>query len=508
MMRKQFSTVFFILFACWLLLPGVALAAATLDEPPPTAVPAQTEGGTDADTPAEDEFNLPPEINSILASLGLYILTMFTLALGTEVAVDVVKQLFGLKSKPTAKDALKDFEALLPGSPDDFGISVEEQARLQRQIRDLQRVLAPVATAEAILTHLQAGDMKTAVEQLLQEAQVLAVDQTLDGVVQKHLHQATAVLAQKLALPAQLEQSVRFQIDQAIAQLDLSDVEQALRELVPRLQAELITTWIRAQLTELGAASQQTIQQQFHAVVLPQLANLGFRQEDETKLRRWLDEFLSDVENYAGHKVDIYLTSLNELLVGVERQRYLLQSPARRIWRRLCEIDNWFGAIFRRIEAFWNFMTGRTKETLADINNNQYVSNVYSLARVILELEQKHKDDGASRIYLIRTLSVIVGVALAYILQIDSAELLAGLLPASTTTFLETVLVVEDSRVLGLEFARNLTAGILLSGLAASAGSNFWHDRLSQLQAVRSTAEAAAGVLKTVSNKAEDASKK
>ena len=37
----------------------------------------------------------------------------------------------------------------------------------------------------------------------------------------------------------------------------------------------------------------------------------------------------------------------------------------------------------------------------------------------------------------------------------------------------------------------DLTAGVLLTGLAASAGSGFWHDQLTRLQSVKQGAEAA-----------------
>jgi hypothetical protein len=72
-------------------------------------------------------------------------------------------------------------------------------------------------------------------------------------------------------------------------------------------------------------------------------------------------------------------------------------------------------------------------------------------------------------------------------LRIDSADLLGGLLP-SVDTFLSFTLVSESSNFiqwLGNFFGppmHSVTGGIILTGLAASAGSGFWHDQLSRLQ--------------------------
>ena len=47
-----------------------------------------------------------------------------------------------------------------------------------------------------------------------------------------------------------------------------------------------------------------------------------------------------------------------------------------------------------------------------------------------------------------------------------------------------------------LPATNDLTAGILLTGLAASAGSNFWHDLLGRIQSAKKQAESAAKLVK------------
>ncbi|RMH00752.1 MAG: hypothetical protein D6706_03120 [Chloroflexi bacterium] len=460
-----------------------------------TAVSTQTEP-TEPDT---TESNLPPEINRILASLGIYILTMFTMALGTEIMVDVVKPAFGLKSKPTARDALKEFENLLPGSLASLGVSVEAQERLQGQIRDLKRVLKPIDQLEAWLEELREGELKTAVSHILQQLNILPADQSPETFIKQQLNQTAHKLGLTLGLETYVINFVVDKIDQSLRGITLTDVQERLQDSINNLRAELITAWIREQLSHLETNTRTNLERQFNQVLRPQLANLGFRPADERALTEWFTNLLDSVEQYGGQQIDIYLKSLNELLIGVERQRYLLQSPARRAWRRICETDNWLGKLFRQVEAGWNQLTGRTKQTLDDFANMELIHDITEAGRVILELDRQHKADARTRVALLRLLSVIVATGLAYSLQIDSADLLAGLLPEPTTTFLSTVLIGEGTRVFGVTFARNLTAGIILTGLAASAGSGFWHDRLNQLQAVRKTAETAAAAIKDLS---------
>ena len=45
---------------------------------------------------------------------------------------------------------------------------------------------------------------------------------------------------------------------------------------------------------------------------------------------------------------------------------------------------------------------------------------------------------------------------------------------------------------------RAISAGIILTGFAASAGSTFWHNKISQLQAAKQSAESAAEMINQV----------
>ncbi|GAB4271143.1 MAG: hypothetical protein Kow0080_16250 [Candidatus Promineifilaceae bacterium] len=499
-MNKVRITILWLLMASMLVIVPVVGAASPPANNNLQTILAQTDAGSDEappeDTAVSDSF-LSPELNRIFASLGLYILTMFTLALGTEVSVDVVKPLFGLKSKPTARKTLEEFESLLPGKPADFGISVEEQARLQAQIARLKTVLEPVAQADDIIGQIKDGDVVTAVNQLLQATGTFKPGQTIDNTIKASLTNLANTLAARFNLPPYLTQPVTEQVAKTISQINLTDAQAVVQEAYAQLRAGLLSAWIRQQITEINADTRAVIEERYNLQIKPQLANLGFSPKAEQAIHEWLNNFLNELDTYTGHQVDIYLKSLNELLRGVERQRYLLQSPARRMWRRAREIP-YIGHIAAFIEDSLNWLAGREREDLDSQTNKDYVTDGYSIGRVILELDRQHKADGDIRVRWLRLLSIFVGIILAQILRIDSADLLAGLLPVSTSGFLKTVLIAKGSVFLGIKFANELTAGILLSGLAASAGSNFWHDRLSQLQAVRSTAEAAASAFQQI----------
>jgi hypothetical protein len=136
----------------------------------------------------------------------------------------------------------------------------------------------------------------------------------------------------------------------------------------------------------------------------------------------------------------------------------------------------------------------RQRESDQRIRITPHINDITEAARTVMELEQRHKDANASRNRWLRTLSVIVGIFLAYTLRIDSADLLAGLLPNNTEGFLTAELFS----------LRGLTAGVILSGLAASAGSTFWHEQLSRLQAVKQVSEAAYSTIRTVQSAVAD----
>jgi len=115
-----------------------------------------------------------------------------------------------------------------------------------------------------------------------------------------------------------------------------------------------------------------------------------------------------------------------------------------------------------------------------------------TVAQVLLERDDKHRDEEASRIRIMRVFSIIVGTVLAYWLQIDAAVYLNYAVPGiagkiNAVSIGHLPLLPDD-----------ITVGIVLTGLAASAGSKFWRDLLGRLQTARGQAEEAAKLVRKV----------
>jgi len=119
-----------------------------------------------------------------------------------------------------------------------------------------------------------------------------------------------------------------------------------------------------------------------------------------------------------------------------------------------------------------------------------------TLAKIVLERSDQQRDEESSRLRWLRAISVVVGMILAYLLQIDAAVLLDAAVPGVAGTINGVFsLSGEQLRALlqwdWLPPDRAITAGIVLTGMAASAGSAFWHDQLDRLQSAKKGAEAA-----------------
>jgi hypothetical protein len=123
------ATVLSVLLLAGLFLAPRAAAETEIAQVVTTAVTAQVDTAD-----SNQEPSLPEGLSRIFASLGLFIVTMFTMAIGTEIMVDVFKLLLGLKSKPSAMRTIREYEALLPGKLNNLGLAAEAQLQVQNQL--------------------------------------------------------------------------------------------------------------------------------------------------------------------------------------------------------------------------------------------------------------------------------------------------------------------------------------------------------------------------------------
>jgi hypothetical protein len=97
-----------------------------------------------------------------------------------------------------------------------------------------------------------------------------------------------------------------------------------------------------------------------------------------------------------------------------------------------------------------------------------------NLASVMRKLEARYEAVSANRIAWIRFWSLVIGMAWAVILQINTLDLLAPVIPNTINNMLG-----------GSESLWYRIAGLGLSGLGASAGSSFWYEQMARLRQTR-----------------------
>jgi len=99
-------------------------------------------------------------------------------------------------------------------------------------------------------------------------------------------------------------------------------------------------------------------------------------------------------------------------------------------------------------------------------------------------LRQKHHSTEKSRITTLRVISAVIGIGIAWLMRINTFEILGVLIPEDVFASLNTPI--------------GQAGGIIATGLAASAGSSFWHDMLGRVRNIKNIAQQ---VEKTISDK-------
>jgi hypothetical protein len=97
------------------------------------------------------------------------------------------------------------------------------------------------------------------------------------------------------------------------------------------------------------------------------------------------------------------------------------------------------------------------------------------LALKFAALRRKYALDEKQRITLLRVISALIGVVIAIMLKIDTFDILGALLPPDV----QEILTQPNAQI----------GGMLITGLAASAGSSFWHDMLGRVRNLKDTVQ-------------------
>lgn len=97
------------------------------------------------------------------------------------------------------------------------------------------------------------------------------------------------------------------------------------------------------------------------------------------------------------------------------------------------------------------------------------------IALKLATLRQKHASAEKSRITTLRVVSALIGILIAFAMQINTFEILSVLFPEDVIASLNTPV--------------GQVGGMLATGLAASAGSSFWHDMLGRVRNLKNLSE-------------------
>jgi len=101
------------------------------------------------------------------------------------------------------------------------------------------------------------------------------------------------------------------------------------------------------------------------------------------------------------------------------------------------------------------------------------------IALKFASLRRQYSLSEKQRITILRVLSALVGMLIAWSLKIDTFDILGELFPPAV----REVLTQPDLQL----------GGSLITGLAASAGSSFWHDMLARARNLKDTVQQVSG---------------
>jgi len=100
--------------------------------------------------------------------------------------------------------------------------------------------------------------------------------------------------------------------------------------------------------------------------------------------------------------------------------------------------------------------------------NSKITQAQKDLALKFAALRRNYALSEKQRITLLRVISAVIGMVIAIMLRIDTFDIIGVLLPVDVQNIL-----TQPNAQLG---------GMLITGLAASAGSSFWHDMLGRVR--------------------------
>lgn len=130
-------------------------------------------------------------------------------------------------------------------------------------------------------------------------------------------------------------------------------------------------------------------------------------------------------------------------------------------------------------------MSESALKTLTELGLESQVNTAQKeIAIKLATLREQYASSQRQRITWLRTISALIGIVIAFVLHINTFEILGSLFSAE--------IIQSFSTPLG-QFG-----GVVITGLAASAGSSFWHDMLGQVRNAKDTVKQVEKVVTSV----------
>lgn len=179
----------------------------------------------------------------------------------------------------------------------------------------------------------------------------------------------------------------------------------------------------------------------------------------------------SPIEDASTAEIGFYLDSLQFLLESVEQLRFNIQSPLRRFWRHIRERKN-LGRPVRFVDRIVLDIQGESSDFRINQPKPIPTLTLKNASWVMLETEFKQEKQEARRVAWIRITSLIIGIMLAYTLNLDMFLILGQGFPIITTY---NILVVPLEKLPFISI-RSITAGILVTGLWSAIVASSFHN--------------------------------
>jgi hypothetical protein len=121
-------------------------------------------------------------------------------------------------------------------------------------------------------------------------------------------------------------------------------------------------------------------------------------------------------------------------------------------------------------------VAGSAVKTLEELGLEEQVNTTRKEVAIKLAiLRERYAASVKQRITILRTLSAVIGIVIAFALQINTFDILGSFFSPQVAAALNT--------------PAGQIGGTVITGLAASAGSSFWHDMLGRVRNIKDTAK-------------------